>query len=245
MKYIKYGNRTAGNDGDDNVFWVTMSDLLLGLAVIFIILFVFAITGFTQNKVEEQKTQYEFSERLVKELEKHNIQADVDKFSGRIKISDLELFELNSYELSDRGKQYLAKFVPIYFNTIMKDPEIRKNISQIIIEGHTDSQAFADARTPEMKYYKNMDLSLKRASSVARYIIFSDYEGKAQHQQAMFKLLSVQGKGQSEPVIVNGHEDFAKSRRVELKIMFKDDSILDTIKNNQNSKAEQKKQMHY
>ena len=41
MKYIKYGNRSAGqNDGDENVFWVTMSDLLLGLAVIFIILFV-------------------------------------------------------------------------------------------------------------------------------------------------------------------------------------------------------------
>ena len=74
-------------------------------------------------------------------------------------------------------------------------------------------------------------MSLKRASSVAQYIIFSDYEGKAQHQREMFKLLSVQGKGQSEPVIINGKEDFAKSRRVELKIMFKDDSILDAIKN--------------
>ena len=229
MKYIKYGNRSAGNDGDDNVFWVTMSDLLLGLAVIFIILFVFAITGFTQNKVEEQKTQYEFSEKLVQELKKNNIQADVDKFSGRIKISDLELFELNSYELSDKGKQYLSKFVPIYFNTIMKDPEVRKNISQIIIEGHTDSQAFADARTPEMKYYRNMDLSLKRASSVAQYIIFSDYEGKAQHQREMFKLLSVQGKGQSEPVIINGKEDFAKSRRVELKLTVKRWDIMQAL----------------
>lgn len=230
MKYIKYGSKGAGqNDSDENVFWVTMSDLLLGLAVIFIILFVFAITGFTQNKVEEQKTQYEFSEKLVNELKKNNIHADVDKFSGRIKISDLELFELNSYELSENGKVYLSKFVPIYFNTIMKDPEVRKNISQIIIEGHTDSQAFIGANSPELRYYKNMDLSLKRASSVAQYIVFSDYQGKKQYENEILKLLSVQGKGQSEPVMVNGKEDFAKSRRVELKIMFKDDSILDTI----------------
>lgn len=230
MKYVKYGfNKSGGQDGDENVFWVTMSDLLLGLVVIFIILFVFAITGFTQNKVEEQKTQYEFSEKLVEELKKNNIEADVDKFSGRIKISDLELFELNSWELSANGKAYLSKFVPIYLDTIMKNPEIKKNISQIIVEGHTDSHAFAGANSPEMRYYKNMDLSLKRASSVAEYIIFANYKSKKGYEADLFKLLSVQGKSSSEPVLVNGKEDFSKSRRVELKIMFKDDSIIGAL----------------
>lgn len=229
MKYVKYSNK--GQDGgDDNVFWVTMSDLLLGLVVVFLILFVFAITGFTQNKIDEHKTQYEVSEKLVKELEKNNIKVDVDKFSGRIKISDLELFELGSYELSDKGREYLSKFVPVYFDTIMKDTEISKNISQIIIEGHTDSHAYADANSPELRFYKNMDLSLKRASSVAQYVVFADYNGKKSYEPQMLKLLSVQGKSSSEPVLVNGKEDFSKSRRVELKIMFKDNSILDTIK---------------
>ena len=226
MKYIKYGNRSAGNDGDDNVFWVTMSDLLLGLAVIFIILFVFAITGFTQNKVEEQKTQYEFSEKLVQELKKNNIQADVDKFSGRIKISDLELFEVNSWELSPNGKKYMSKFVPIYLNAVLKDPKVRKNIMQIVIEGHSDSQTFAGAKSEEEKYYKNMDLSLKRAASVAKYIIFSDYEGKQEYQNDLFKIISVEGKGPANPVIVNGVEDYAKSRRVELQVVFKENFML-------------------
>lgn len=229
MKYVKYSNK--GQDGgDDNVFWVTMSDLLLGLVVVFLILFVFAITGFTQNKIDEHKTQYEVSEKLVKELEKNKIKVDVDKFSGRIKISDLELFELGSYELSAKGREYLSKFVPVYFDTIMKDSEISKNISQIIIEGHTDSHAYADANSPELRFYKNMDLSLKRASSVAQYVVFADYNGKKSYEPQMLKLLSVQGKSSSEPVLVNGKEDFSKSRRVELKIMFKDNSILDTIK---------------
>lgn len=227
MKYVKY--RTDSQGGDDNVFWVTMSDLLLGLVVVFLVLFVFAITGFTQNKVNEQEKQYEVTEKIAKELEKNNIKVDVDKFSGRIKISDLELFALNSAELSPKGRAYMSKFVPIYLNTIMKDPKVRENITQIVIEGHTDSQTFAGAKSDEEKYFKNMDLSLKRASAVAQYIVFSDYSGKQAYEKDLFKLLSVEGKGPSEPVIVNGKEDYAKSRRVELKLMFKDKSVIDSI----------------
>lgn len=229
MKYTKY-NSDSQNMGDDNVFWVTMSDLLLGLVVVFLVLFVFAITGFTQNKVNEKETQYQATEKIAQELKKNNINADVDKFSGRIKISDLELFELNSWQLSPKGRAYMSKLVPVYFNTIMKDPKIRENISQIIIEGHTDSQTFAGAKSQEDKYFKNMDLSLKRASSVAQYIVYSNYSGKEKYEKDLFKLLSVEGKGPSEPVTVKGKEDFAKSRRVELKLMFKGKSVLDAIK---------------
>ena len=229
MKYIKYGSN-QNSDDDSNVFWVTMSDLLLGLVVVFLVLFIFAITGFTQNKINEKESQYEVTEKIARELQKNDIKAEVDKFSGTIKISDLELFELNSWELSEKGRQYMSKFVPVYLDTIMKNSDITDKISQIVIEGHTDSQAFAGAKTPEEKYYKNMDLSLKRASSVAQYIVYSDYQGKKEYEKKLFNLLSVVGKGPSNPVIINGKEDFAKSRRVELKIVFKDKSVLDAIK---------------
>lgn len=227
MKYIKYSQKQE--EGDGNVFWVTMSDLLLGLMVVFLVLFVFTFIGFSQRELEKQKTNYDVSEELAQALEQKHVKVEIDKFSGRIKISDLELFELNSWELSDKGREYLSKFVPVYFDTILKNPKIKENISQIIIEGHTDSHTFIGANSPEMRYYKNMDLSIKRASSVAEYIVFANYQGKKTYENEMFKLLSVQGKGSSEPIIVNGKEDFAKSRRVELKIMFKDDSILDAI----------------
>ena len=229
MKYTKF-RPIVHNEGDENVFWVTMSDLLLGLVVVFLVLFVFAITGFTQNKINEKETQYEVTEKIAQELEKNNIKVDVDKFSGTIKISDLELFELNSWELSDNGKAYMSKFVPVYLNTIMTDKKIKENISQIIVQGHTDSQNFAGVNTAQEQYYRNMDLSLKRASSVAQYIVFVQYNGKANYEKDLFKLLSVEGKGPSEPILIEGKEDFAKSRRVELKIMFKDKSIIDAIK---------------
>lgn len=228
MRYTKQGINSQ-NTSDDNVFWVTMSDLLLGLVVVFLVLFVFAITGFTQNKVNEQEKQYEVTEKIAEELQKNNIKVDVDKFSGKIKISDLELFELNSWELSAKGKNYMSKFVPVYLNTIMKDEQVRENISQIIIEGHTDSQTFAGAKSAEDKYYRNMDLSLKRASAVAQYIVYSDFGGKDKFQNDLFKLLSVQGKGPSEPILVDGKEDYAKSRRVELKLMFKNKGFLESM----------------
>lgn len=229
MRYIKY-SANQNNEGDENVFWITMSDLLLGLVVVFLILFVFAITGFTQNKINEKETQFLVTEEIAKELQKNNIKVDVDKFSGTIKISDLELFELNSWELSPKGKAFMSKFVPVYFNTIMNDKKVKEDISQIVIEGHTDSHAFAGAKTPEEQYFKNMELSLKRASSVAQYIVYSNYNGKKNYEREIFKLLSVEGKGPSNPIIVNGKEDYSKSRRVELKIMFKEKNILDSIK---------------
>lgn len=225
MKYIKY-KTDIQNSGDDNVFWVTMSDLLLGLVVVFLVLFVFAITGYTQAKVSEQEKRYKVTEKIAEELKKNNINVDADKFSGRIKISDLELFELNSWELSPKGREYMAKFVPVYINAVMKDPKVRKNITQIIIEGHTDSQTFAGAKSEEEKYYKNMELSLKRANSVAKYIIFADYAGKKDYQKDLFKIISVEGKGPSNPVIVNGKEDYSQSRRVELQVMFKENFML-------------------
>ena len=73
MKYIKY--KTDAQGEDSNVFWVTMSDLLLGLVVVFLVLFVFAITGFTQNKVNEQEKQYEVTEKIAEELQKNNIKS--------------------------------------------------------------------------------------------------------------------------------------------------------------------------
>lgn len=230
MKYVKYKTDTQ-EGGDNNVFWVTMSDLLLGLVVVFLVMFVFAITGFTQNKINEQETQYQVTEKIANELAKNNIQVDIDKFSGTIKISDLELFALNSAELSPKGRAYMSKFIPVYLNTIMQDPAVKNNISKIIIQGHTDSQTYAGAKSDEEKYFKNMDLSLRRAASVAEYVVYSDFNGKKTYEKDLFKLLSVEGKGPSEPVLTDGKEDYAKSRRVELKLVFKDKSILDTIKN--------------
>lgn len=210
----------AHSEEEGNIFWVTMADLLLGLAIIFITLFVLSMTGFSQEDIQQQKIQIEVSKKISNELKEANINADIDKMTGDLKISDVELFELNSYVLSDNGKKLLDKLAPIYINTIFADKELASQIGNIVIQGHTDSQMFAGVTSPDEQFLRNMDLSLKRANSVAEYIFTTNYDKK--YAEQFRKMLVVEGKSFNEPVIVNGKEDYDKSRRVELKLKVKD-----------------------
>ena len=139
--------------------------------------------------------------------------------TGNIKISDLELFELSSYNLSPKGKAYLDKLIPIYINTIFSKKELVGEIENIIIQGHTDSQSYAGIKNPDEQYMKNMSLSLQRANSVADYMFHTDFDKKYSSQ--LKKMLVVEGKSFSEPILVNGKEDYNKSRRVEMRLKVK------------------------
>lgn len=212
---------------EENVFWVTMSDMLLGLMMVFMILFVLAMTGFTQQKVQQQKTQSDVAKELIKNMKAKNINTEIDKLTGQVKISDLELFGINSYELSPKGKQYLDKFIPVYVNTIFSNSKLYSKIANVVIEGHTDSQSYKSVSSPAEQFTKNMDLSIKRANAVEDYIFKTTYDKK--YTDKLTKTLTVQGKSYNEPILVNGKEDYNKSRRVELKLIVKDTNFQDFL----------------
>ena len=217
--------KTSQAEGDNNIFWTTMADLLLGLAIIFMTLFVLAMTGFTQQSVEQKQHQVEVNKELIENLKEANINAEVDPMTGDIKISDLELFEVGSYNLSPKGKAYLDKLVPIYINTIFSKTELIDEIDNIIIQGHTDSQSFSGIKDPDMQYMKNMELSLQRANSVAAYMFNTNID--KQYNQKLKKILVVEGKSYSEPILTDGKEDYNKSRRVEMRLKVKKLDITD------------------
>ena len=219
-----YGKKAAIEEGNDNIFWTTMSDLLLGLAIIFMTLFVLAMTGFTQETVKVQQDQMKASEQLADRLKEANIDAEVDKLTGNVKISDLELFDVGSYTLSAKGKAYLEKFVPIYIDTLFSNPSLYENVVNIVVQGHTDSQMFRGLKTPEEQFAKNMELSLLRANAVENYLFKTKYN--PQYSEQLRKMIVVEGRSFSEPVLTaDGKEDYTKSRRVELKLRVKAKSI--------------------
>ncbi len=215
----------SNNDVQENVFWITMTDLLLGLSVIFIVLFVLAMTGFSQAKLQEQKIKSEVASELAKNLKEQNIDAQIDMMTGDVKLSDLQLFELGSYELSDSGRAFLNKFMPVYINAVYDNPKVADKVVNIVIQGHTDSQSFAGVNSKDLQFIKNMELSTKRANEVAKFIFFTPYN-KA-YSDKLHKMLLVEGKSFSEPVMVDGKEDYAKSRRVELKLVVKNSNLQD------------------
>ncbi len=206
------------DSGENNIFWVTMTDLMTALVLVFIVLFFYTYMTSYYEKIQGQLEQKKASEALEQALKAQNIDANVDT-SGVVKISDLELFDVNSYELSEKGRQYLSKFSPAYLNSIFSNEYLNKNIEKIIIQGHTDSQTYKGSFSEDEQYMKNMELSLKRAYEVANYMTHTPYN--KENGNRLRKMIIVEGASFSSPVLVNGKEDYAKSRRVELKVIMK------------------------
>lgn len=206
------------DDSESNIFWVTMTDLMTALVLVFIVLFFYTYMTSYYEKIQTKLEQRKATEALQATLEKQNINANIDA-NGVVKISDLELFELNSYELSPKGKEYLSKFAPAYLNSIFSNDYLNENVEKIIIEGHTDSQTYAGTYSDDEQYMKNMDLSLKRAFAVADFMTNTPYN--KENGNRLRKMVIVEGASFSNPILVGGKEDFAKSRRVELKLVIK------------------------
>lgn len=204
---------------EENIFWITMSDLLLGLMIIFLTLFIMSMVGFSQSKFAEKSAQISLAETMADKFSKNNVKVNVDKISGMVKISDLELFDTGSYKLSPRGKKYLDKFFPIYIDTIFSNPAISEKVENIVIEGHTDSQMFKGLKSQDEQYTKNLELSALRANAIASYVFKTNYNKK--YSDRLRKVLIVEGKSNTTPVTIDGKEDLDKSRRVELKIRMK------------------------
>ncbi len=217
---MRIKNKTSDTN-ENNIFWVTMTDLMTALVLVFMVLFFYTyITGTyeqIQGKVEQKKTV----EELQESLKEKDIDITVDALGGIVKINDLDLFDVNSSELSENGKKYLSTFAPAYFDSIFSNEYLRDNIENIIIQGHTDSQTFAGDYTQDQQFMLNMQLSMKRAFAVANYMVNTPYN-KVNGEQ-LRKMILVEGVGSSKPVLtIDGKEDLEKSRRVELKIVMKE-----------------------
>lgn len=218
------------DENQNNIFWITIADLMTALVLVFIVLFLYTYLTSFYEKIQQTSEQQKASQALEETLKAQDIDASVDGVTGVVKISDLELFEVNSYELSDKGKAYLSKFAPAYLNSLFSNEYLNKNLDKIIIQGHTDSQSYKGEFSKDEQYMKNMDLSLKRAYSVANYMINTPYNKS--NGDKLHKMIIVEGASYSNPVFTNGKEDYAKSRRVELKIVMKQPIKTDNIFNN-------------
>lgn len=215
---MRFKHKTQEND-EGNIFWITMTDLMTGLVLVFIVMFFYA---FVQNNIEkfhQDIAKENASKALQESLKDKNIEASIDPVSGIVKISDLELFEINSYKLSEKGKKYLDDFAPAYLDSIFSNEYLGQNVEKIIIQGHTDSQTFVGKFSDDEQYMKNMELSLNRAYTVANYMTNTPYNKN--NGDKLRKMIIVEGASFSSPVLMNGKEDFAKSRRVELKLVMK------------------------
>lgn len=223
-------------EAEENIFWVTMSDLFLGMFMVFATLFFAFVTNSGQGSNAQEATQ-EMVQEVVQEMQKQNIKVrlidenkpektdpkenvhvEMDPVTGLVRISDLELFDLNSAQLTPKGKAFLNKFIPVYFDSIYKK-DLSQYISSVVIQGHTDSTNFRGSYSVEQQYMKNMNLSMNRAYNVADFI-FIKCSNKP-YQKELTHTIKIEGASSSKPILIDGKEDKKQSRRVELRLLLK------------------------
>ena len=171
------------------------------------------------RQADEINTMVGVRSEIVQELSgamRHsNLNVAVDT-SGNIILETSVLFQTNSSKIAPEGEAMLRQFLPVYLDVLMQ-PQYKSYLGEIIIEGHTDSDG---------TYEHNMGLSLDRAEAVAGYcltIVDSRYRSQLE------KLLTVQGRSESDPIRVNGHEDKEASRRVVFKFSMKDEEMVNQL----------------
>jgi chemotaxis protein MotB len=138
---------------------------------------------------------------------------NIDKESGSLRLASNILFDKGSATLKNGAKKELkANFIE-YVNALISNPNIKKHLDKIIIEGHSDSDG---------SYLYNLDLSQKRAFAVMHYLLTLDYIKKHNIKEK----LVASGRSYLDNIKVNGVEDKDASRRIEVKFRLKNEDAM-------------------
>ena len=156
-----------------------------------------------QQAEELARKKRDLLAELVAAFKKEGIEATVDYVSGQVALQSNVLFATDSYELSDKGKEYVNSFMKVYTSVVMRE-EYAPYVSKIVVEGHTD---------PRGSYSHNMTLSQNRANAVHTQCV--------DHTPAIASILSAQGCGYDYPVYNdNGSINMDRSRRVTFRFVL-------------------------
>ena len=179
-----------------------------------------------QTQLENQQSQLEnligirpkIIQSLSAALKQANIAATVDPTTGAITLEADVLFDSGEYTLKDAGKQTIDSFLPVYLDVLFSE-EYEPYLSQIIIEGHTDTRG---------DYMTNLRLSQERAGSVAEYVLSDSYTViTAAQREKLRKYTTANGRSFSDPVYAaDGSVDLDKSRRVVFKFQLIDEQMV-------------------
>ena len=154
-------------------------------------------------------------------LKANNITAMVDPATGAIALESDVMFDTGKSTLSAAGKRSIDEFLPVYLNVLLSD-EYRPYVSEIIVEGHTDSNG---------GYIMNLELSQQRALAVASYVLGDGYRGITEEQKMTLRdIATANGRSYSDRIMVNGVEDEDASRRVVFKFRMTDEQMIQQMK---------------
>lgn len=236
------GVRRSRSEEEEESYFVSMADMMVGLLFIFIILLLYfalqfrqttdALTSAGQTRREILET---LKERLDKRLKPYNLTVRIDAETGVLSLPNSILFDTGQFELKPEGRQAvgivadeLAAVLPCYADRLPGGPRCRgkpvaaNKIDAIFIEGHTDSDPLSGGGVLR----DNMDLSALRATNTFRQLTDAHPEleqlvNQSGHQPV--PILGVAGYGERRPVpdAVGAPDQIkAQNRRIDLRFLM-------------------------
>lgn len=223
--------------------WMSVSDLMTGLMVIFLFVAVAYMIQVQDNQsvlTEYVETKQHLHDRLVNEFK-----GDTAKWKmviGRdlsMKFREPEvLFAQGSDELQPKFMEILDEFIPRYLEILLTD-SLRSRIREIRIEGHTDDLRMVKFGSDP--YLSNVLLSQKRAYNVLSYIRnLESFENYTADQRKLLDFwFTANGLSYGKALdskdryaaLSNDSIDRAKSRRVEFRIVTTGEEVLENFVN--------------
>jgi len=210
---LKLPSRKRARDEAEKPFWISFSDLMTALMVLFLVSVTVALFAITQKPDEVAKQQAQ-RERDIQEL-LNQIAEAAKEYPGivvnghAIDFGSRANFASNSSVLNDVQAATLRAFVPKILSKV-RDPLGKKWLKRIVVEG------FADQRGT---YIHNLNLSLQRSERVLCVLLASP--------QSVSNALSDVDRLQVRELFLVGGSSFnglkaslEESRRIELKLEF-------------------------
>ena len=216
------GLASRRRDGEES--WISVSDLMAGLMMVFLFLAVIYAKDANQRTQDVtgvvtkwRETELKIYRTLVDEFEDDlpRWNAEIEKESLTIRfLSPKVLFASNSAEIKPQFRDILDDFVPRYI-ALLHD-RFAEDIREVRIEGHTSSE-WDDSTDSSEAFIKNMELSQERTRAVLDFAM----KIPAVFGRTPWMRKTVSANGLSSARLVMGEdntEDKDRSRRVEFTI---------------------------
>ncbi len=214
MLGMRLPNRRKVREDGEKPFWISFSDLMSALMVLFLVAMTVALLAVTHEISEAEKQKAERDKDIDDLMQR--IQVITRDFPGvsvhgrSVDFGDRARFDTASHRLNPEQAQLLRAVVPKILE-IARDPLGQKWIKRVIVEG------FADQRGT---YLNNLNLSLQRSERVLCALL-APGSGDAVLQDEDRLLIR-------EMFLVGGSSfnslkaSLAESRRIELRLEFLD-----------------------
>lgn len=230
--------RTAANEGE-NPYWMSFSDIMAGLLVIFILACATLLLRLAQmeDKVSQNiadlkqssKARSDILHEIVKELAAQNIRVEISDNDSVLRIPEQAFhFETGRFSISPQYRDAAAHIGQALFTSITKEDRW-KFLETVFVEGHTDS------RTANSYRMGNWELSALRAISLWKFWIEETPYGsslKELRNRQGHLLFSVSGYSATRRVaeIESSEDEMRKNRRIDIRFTTRQPSLMELEK---------------